>query len=147
MAVVGNTRIITNALTVVGALTILASGIVHLYLWGEEDGYRAVPTIGPLFLLQGIVGCLLAAAIVVLRRPIVSLFGAAFMAASLGGLLVSIGWGLFGYDETLGAPLAMFSLLDEMVGLVLLLAAFGLALSRGSDTTSAQRLPSKTAAG
>lgn len=135
----GRTRLVVSALTLFGALTILASGIVHLRLWGQEDGYRAVPTIGPLFLLQGICGCLLAVAIVVLRRPVVTLAGAAYMAASVGGLVVSIRWGLFGYDETLGAPWATFSLLDELLGLVVLLAAFVLAAASRPPSTSTQR--------
>lgn len=80
----------------VGALTIVASGVVHLYLWGHTDGYRAVPTIGALFLVQAIIGCLLGLVVAVVSHPLTPAGGAAYMAASVAGLLVSIRWGLFG---------------------------------------------------
>ena len=116
-----------RVLGMVGALTIVASGVVHLYLWGQTDGYRAVPTIGVLFLLQGIIGCLLGLVVAVVSHPLAPAGGAAYMAASVAGLLISIRWGLFGYDETLGAPWATFSLVDELLGLAIMLVATALA--------------------
>jgi hypothetical protein len=109
-------------LAALGGLTIIASGAVHLYLWGRADGYRAVKTIGPLFLVQGIVGCLLGLTMLVRHRRLVTAAGVAYMASSIGGLLSSVRWGLFGYNETMDAPWAWFSLGDELVGLVALLA-------------------------
>src|SRR4051794_21726117 len=80
------------------------SGVLHLYLWAKEDGYRAVPTVGPLFLIQGIVGCVLAVAAVSFRRLLIALAGAVYMAASIGGLYKAIHGGLFEYQETSDAP-------------------------------------------
>ena len=116
-----------RVLGLVGALTIVASGVVHLYLWGHTDGYRAVPTIGALFLLQAIIGCLLGLVVAVVSHPLTPAGGAAYMAASVAGLLVSIRWGLFGYDETLGAPWVTFWLVDELLGRAIMLVATALA--------------------
>jgi hypothetical protein len=118
-------------LVAIGAATVVVSAVVHLYLWGREDGYRAVPTIGPLFLLQGIVGCLLGVAIIAVRRVAVTAAGALYMAMSLGGLIISLNGELFGYPETLDAPYVKASLTDEIVGLVACLAACAL---RARDT-------------
>ena len=131
----------TSALVLVlvaaGAATIVASAVVHLYLWGKEDGYRAVPTVGPLFLLQGIAGCLLGPVMLVFRRVITDAAGAAYLAMSLGALYLSINGGLFGFDETLNAPWVKFSLVDEIVGLVACLAAAAITLgSRSTRTVS-----------
>jgi hypothetical protein len=119
-------------LVAVGAVTIVVSAVVHLYLWGKADGYRAVPTIGPLFLIQGIAGCVLGLAMLVFRRVITDAAGAAYMAMSLGGLYLSINGGLFGFDETLNAPWVKFSLVDEIIGLVACLVAAAVALGSGS---------------
>jgi hypothetical protein len=120
-----------------GAATIVASAVVHLYLWGKEDGYRAVPTIGPLFLIQGIAGCLLGPVMLVVRRVITDAVGAAYMAMSLGALYLSINAGLFGFDETFNAPWVKFSLVDEIVGLAACFAAAAITLgSRSTRTVS-----------
>jgi hypothetical protein len=124
-------------LAAAGAATIVASAVVHLCLWGKEDGYRAVPTIGPLFLLQGIAGCLLGPVMLVFRRVITDAAGAAYLALSLGALYLSINGGLFGFDETLNAPWVKFSLVDEIVGLAACLAAAAITLgSRSTRTVS-----------
>ena len=119
------------ALVAAGAVTILLSAIVHLYLWGKADGYRAVPTVGPLFLLQGIAGCLLGPLILAVRRVVTDVVGAAYMAGSLGALFLSINGGLFGFDETFTAPWVKFSLVDELIGLVACLAAAVITLGTG----------------
>ena len=128
-----------NALVLVlvaaGAATIVVSAVVHLYLWGKEDGYRAVPTVGPLFLLQGIAGCLLGPAMLLFRRVITDAVGAGYMALSLGALYLSINGGLFGFDETLNAPWVKFSLVDEIVGLAACLAAAAITVGSGSRGT------------
>jgi len=118
-----------------GAATIVASAVVHLYLWGKEDGYRAVPTVGPLFLLQGIAGCLLGPAMIIFRRVITDAVGAVYMAMSLGALYLSINGGIFGFDETLNAPWVKFSLVDEIVGLAACLAAAAITVAKASSRT------------
>jgi hypothetical protein len=113
-------RLVTNATLVVGAALVAGSAWIHLYLWA--DGYRRVPTIGPLFLAQGTVGLVLAVALVAFPRRVVAALGAGFLLASIGALLISATAGLFGFMDTLDAPWANTSLLVEAAGAVLLLA-------------------------
>jgi len=101
-----------------GSALLASSGAIHLQLW--DTGYRTIPTIGPLFLLQGIAGVLLALLLLLLRRLLIVVAGAGFMVATIGGLLVSVNFGLFGYMDTLAAPYAGLSLLLESAGAVVL---------------------------
>ena len=113
---------------VVGAALLASSGAIHLQLWAM--GYRTIPTIGPLFLLQGIAGVLLAGLLLLWRRMLVVVAGAGFMAATVGGLLVSVNFGLFGFMDTLAAPYAGLSLVLESAGAAVL-AVVGIGLLRG----------------
>ncbi len=79
-----------------GALLAAAGGIhLDLYL----TGYRTIPTIGPLFLLQVIAAFALAVAVLALRSRLVALAGSLFAASTLGGYLLSIWVGLFNFKE------------------------------------------------
>ncbi len=97
------------------------SAVIHLHLW--STGYRHIPTIGPLFLLQGVVGLALAAVVVATRRGWASLSGAVFAALTIGGLLLSVNAGLFGFEDSLSAPYATWSLVVESAAVVILGAA------------------------
>jgi hypothetical protein len=110
------------ALVAAGAVTIVVSAVVHLYLWGRSDGYRAVPTVGPLFLIQAIVGCVLGPMMLLARRVFATAAGAIYMAMSIGGLYLSMHGGLFGYQETLDAPYVKLSLVVEVIGLIATIA-------------------------
>jgi hypothetical protein len=66
----------TTILCLTGGLLLIVSAIIHLHLW--SIGYRNIPTIGPLFLLQGVAGIMLAMAVVTTRRALVALAGALF---------------------------------------------------------------------
>jgi hypothetical protein len=111
-----------------GSALIAASGLIHLQLWSM--GYRTIPTIGPLFLVQGISGAILAVLLVLSRRLLLVVMAAGFMIATIGGLLLSIYFGLFGFMDSLAAPHAGLSLGVESSG-VALLAVVGIALVRG----------------
>ncbi|HEV2309342.1 MAG TPA: hypothetical protein VGU73_02370 [Acidimicrobiia bacterium] len=117
-------RLLTNVLLAAGALLVAGSALIHLYLWA--DGYRHIPTIGPLFMAQGVVGLSLAVALVALPRRGVAALGAAFLLASVAALLISATAGLFGFMDTLDAPWATSSLVVEGVGAVVLLAGAAL---------------------
>ena len=84
-------------LGIVGAALLVASGAIHLDLY--VTGYRTIPTIGPLFLLQVIAAFVLAAAILVTRNWLVEAAGALFAVSVLGGYLLSLWVGLFGFTE------------------------------------------------
>jgi predicted lipoprotein with Yx(FWY)xxD motif len=85
------------ALRITGAGLLAATAAIHLDLY--LTGYRTIPTIGWLFLLQVIAGFGLAAAVLASGRRIVAAAGAGFAAATLGGYLLSIWAGLFGFTE------------------------------------------------
>jgi predicted lipoprotein with Yx(FWY)xxD motif len=86
---------------------LIATAAIHLDLY--LTGFRTIPTIGPLFLFQVIVGFALALAILavpftaVTRRPAVdasiAAVGAGYAIATLGGYLLSLWVGLFGFHE------------------------------------------------
>src|SRR5215472_2404799 len=84
-------------LRVVGAGLLIATGAIHLDLY--LTGFKNIPTIGPLFLLQVIAGFVLAAAVLATGNPVVAALGAGFALATLAGYLLSIWVGLFGFTE------------------------------------------------
>jgi hypothetical protein len=80
-----------------GAGLLAATGAIHLDLY--LTGYRSIPTIGWLFLLQVITAFGLAAAVLVTGSRLLAAAGAGFALATLGGYLLSIWIGLFGFTE------------------------------------------------
>jgi predicted lipoprotein with Yx(FWY)xxD motif len=80
-----------------GAVLLAVSAGIHLDLY--LTGYRSIPTIGWLFLLQIIAGFVLAAAVLVTRSWLAAAAGAGFALATLGGYLLSVWIGLFGFKE------------------------------------------------
>jgi len=117
-----------GTLTRVGAAVCLAaSGYLHAELY--VHGYRAIPVIGPSFLLQAS-GSFAVAVLLLVGGPVILRLGAAALAAgALFGFVLSRTNGLFGFVER-GldpAPQALLSLLTE-VAVLLLLAMPRLAL-------------------
>ena len=82
---------------VIGGGLLVATGAIHLDLY--LTGYRSIPTIGWLFLLQLIACFALGAAVLVTGSRLVSAVGALFALATLGGYLLSLRIGLFGFRE------------------------------------------------
>jgi hypothetical protein len=83
----------------VASVLIVATGAIHLHLY--QDGFSSIPTIGRLFLANGVVAVVLGVALLVRGRPIWSLLGAGFCLTTLAAFLISVHWGLFGYQERL----------------------------------------------
>jgi predicted lipoprotein with Yx(FWY)xxD motif len=90
-------------LRVAGSGLLIATAAIHLDLY--LTGYRTIPTIGWLFLLQVIVAFGLGLAVLAIpsRFAIASRLaaaaGAGFALATLGGYLLSVWTGLFGFKE------------------------------------------------
>jgi hypothetical protein len=110
-----------NILALAGAVLIILSAIIHLRLWAQ--GYSSISVIGPLFLAQGVVSIPFAVAIGVFRRLGLLAAGAGLMAATAVALVLSAQVGLFGFKDSLAAPYAGMSLVSEIAGAVVLLAA------------------------
>ena len=84
-------------LQLAGAGLLAAAGGIHLDLY--LTGYRTIPTIGWLFLLQVIAAFALALGVLVTGSRLAAAAGAGFALATLGGYLLSIWAGLFGFKE------------------------------------------------
>jgi hypothetical protein len=116
-------RAVITLVIAAGAVCVLGSGVIHLYLWGKQFGYRSIPTIGPLFLIQGI-GCLLIGLLTLItRRLAMVLVAAGTMVASFCALIIAVEVGLFGWQDSWSAAYALTALYEEIAGAVLLLAA------------------------
>jgi predicted lipoprotein with Yx(FWY)xxD motif len=85
------------ALRLAGGGLLIATGAIHLDLY--LTGYRSIPTIGWLFLFQVIAAFVLGAAILASAARLAAAAGAAFSLATLGGYLLSLWIGLFGFTE------------------------------------------------
>ncbi|MFE0650968.1 hypothetical protein ACFVZH_20505 [Streptomyces sp. NPDC059534] len=105
-------------------------GAIHLSLW--TDGYRDLATIGGLFLLNGILGCLLAAALLLTPYRWLGLVAATtalFTAGTLGALFLSLTTGLFGFQESADAELVRPTVAVETAGVLVLTTLAVAALS------------------
>jgi predicted lipoprotein with Yx(FWY)xxD motif len=85
------------ALRLAGGGLLIATGAIHLDLY--VTGYRSIPTIGWLFLFQVIAAFGLGAAVLATASRLAAAAGAAFSLATLGGYLLSLWIGLFGFKE------------------------------------------------
>jgi hypothetical protein len=88
-------------------------GAVHLHLWLE--GYRQIPTDGPLFLIDAVAGFALAAVLLAWPAPLSGLLAAGYTASTLGALLISLTVGLFGFRESISASFVTQSLIVESI--------------------------------
>jgi hypothetical protein len=111
-----------------GAAAVAASAVIHLHLWMQ--GYKHIHLIGPLFLAQAVAGIGLALVMVAYPRFVSAVAGALYMASTIGGLLMSATVGIFGFHDGLRVPWAMSSLVIEVAGLVVLVAAGAVLFAR-----------------
>ncbi len=97
-----------------GCVALLAwIGYVHLHLW--QEGYRQIPTNGPLFLLDAVAGFALAAVLLIWPRPLAGLLAGGYTCATLGALIISLTVGLFGFRESISASFVTESLTIESI--------------------------------
>jgi hypothetical protein len=130
------------ALAGAGAGFLVWSAVIHLILWSE--GYKDVHVIGPLFIVQAVVGIVLALAIVALRWLALLAAGAVTGVATAAGLLLSANVGLFGFKETLKVDYATLSLAVEFTAAFLLLVAALLLAFASSATVASNSSPVPT---
>jgi predicted lipoprotein with Yx(FWY)xxD motif len=114
---------------IAGAALLIASGAIHLDLY--LTGYNSIPTIGPLFLLQIIAAYLLAVAIPLTGLRLAYAAGAGFGLATLGGYLLTLKVGLFGFTEVRTTAGIIAAIIDVAIFAVLGCGTIsGLGLSR-----------------
>lgn len=100
-------------------------GYLHLHLW--QEGYRQIPTNGPLFLLDAVAGFVLAVVLLAWPRPLAGLLAASYTASTLGALLISLSVGLFGFRESISASYVVQSLTIETITVLALIGWTALA--------------------
>jgi len=136
----------TITLRVAGAGLLIAAGAIHLDLY--LTGYRTIPVIGWLFLLQVIAAFGLGLAVLAIGgQPgiagrLAAAAGAGFALATLGGYLLSVWTGLFGFTEVRTTAGIVAGVIE--VAAFAVLAALALAPAR-TDTTA--KAPADGAAG
>lgn len=119
-------RVAITVLIAGGAACAVYSGYIHLYLWGRQQfPYRDIPTIGPLFLVQGIAAILIGLLVIITRRVGALLVGAGLLVVSVVALIIDVEVGMFGFKDSWAVPYAKTTLYEEIVGAVLLLVAAG----------------------
>ena len=116
----------------VGGLMLVWSAYIHFHLW-QDIGYRHIPTIGPLFILQSIAGLVLGLAVLVVRRVWVALVGVGFAVSTMLGFILSVEVGLFGFTDTWSAPFAKQAFFIETAAIVVLVLAGTLCLTRSAQ--------------
>jgi hypothetical protein len=93
-------------------------GWIHLHLW--MSGYKDIPTLGPSFLLAAIAGFIIAAALLCWPGRVVGLAGIILSIGSLGALIISVNFGLFGFKEALSAWYVSESIALELASILTL---------------------------
>ena len=105
--------IVALVLRLGSAALLVLIGYIHLHLW--QEGYRQIPTDGPMFLVDALAAFGLAAVLLAWARPVVGLLAAGFAAATLGALLISLSVGLFGFRESIQASFVVESIVIEAI--------------------------------
>jgi hypothetical protein len=126
---------------VIGGALLIWSAAVHFHLWSETDGYRSIPTIGPLFLLQSIAGLVIGIGVVVVRRLWAAVIGFGFAVSTIAGFLLSVGVGLFGFKDSWLAPFAKESFAIEILAAVVFVVAAVLCLVASVPRARADTTP------
>jgi predicted lipoprotein with Yx(FWY)xxD motif len=131
-------------LRVLGSGLLIATAAIHLDLY--LTGYRTIPTIGWLFLLQVIVAFALGVAVLVIPGRFVIIYrvvaaaGAGFALATLGGYLLTVWTELFGFKEIRTTAGIVAGVIE--VAAFLVLAALALApMPAGGSANASARFP------
>ena len=132
----------TVLLRVAGAGLLIATGAIHLDLY--LTGYRTIPAIGWLFLLQVIAAFGLGLTVLAVGRParagrLAAAAGAGFALATLGGYLLTVWAGLFGFKEVRTTAGIVAGVIE--VAAFAVLAALALAPAQAGSTTARAAFP------
>jgi predicted lipoprotein with Yx(FWY)xxD motif len=118
-------------LRVAGAVLLAVSSGIHLDLY--LTGYRSIPTIGWLFLVQVIVGFVLATAALVTRSWLAAAASAGLALSTLSAYLLAVWIGLFGFKEVRTRAGIAAGLVEVAAFAMLALAAIGAAAMRETE--------------
>ena len=131
-------RWVVNIATWAAAALMVVSGYIHLHLW--DIAYRHIATIGPLFVVQGVAAFVFAVGTAAARRVWTALIGAGTMIATLAGFLISVNYGLFGFQDSFSGSNAIDAFVVEIASALLFLAAVAFSITgRATRSASAGR--------
>jgi hypothetical protein len=114
-------RAVVWTVRIVGAALLVAMAYIHLHLY--VTGARHIAWIGPLFMVNVVLGFLAAIAVLIAPPrwfPWVSVLSGLLMIGTVFGLLLSLTVGLFGFHERWKGPLVLPSILVEVAGFLVL---------------------------
>ena len=131
------TPTLRSAVRLTGTAALLASGGIHLDLY--ITGYHAIPTIGPLFLVQTISALALGLVLAIRSDEILSLGGALLAIGTLGGYVVSRAVGMFGFHEVATTAGLSAGLLDTLA-----FCALGFFATAGAPSLDAPETQTRT---
>jgi plastocyanin len=106
------TPTLRTAARLAGAAALLASGGIHLDLY--ITGYHALPTIGPLFLVQTVSALALGLVLTIRADEILPAGGALLAVGTLAGYVLSRAVGMFGFHEVASTAGLSAGLLDTL---------------------------------
>jgi predicted lipoprotein with Yx(FWY)xxD motif len=118
-------------LRVAGAMLLVVSAGIHLDLY--LTGYRSLPVIGWLFMLQFVGGLTLAIAVLVTHSRLAVAASAAFALSTLSAYLLAVWIGLFGFKEVRTRAGIAAGLIEVAAFATLALAAAAAGPARESD--------------
>ena len=87
---------------------------IHVHLW--QEGYKHIPTIGPLFLVGAASAVVMGALLLVWPTRLFGLVAAGVDIGILASLALSINVGLFGFKESLSGSFVVESIVLEAIG-------------------------------
>ena len=134
-------------LRLAGAGLLAATGAIHLDLY--LTGYRSIPTIGPLFLLQMSAVFAVAAAVLATGNRLIAAAGAALALATLGAYVRSVWAGLFGFREIRSTAGIVAGVVEvaAFAALAILAASPGVPGRQAGHAASGSRLLARLQAG
>jgi hypothetical protein len=114
--------VIERTLSRLAAIAILVTGAVHLELW-LWHGYRGIPTIGPLFLLNAVAAAVIGVGLLWRGGWPIEVAGLGYAASTFAAFLISVYHGLFGFVDTIHGTAKTVAGTAEIAAVVLLSAA------------------------
>jgi len=125
---------------VLGAVAVLVSAAVHLWLWFEV--FRGLSVIGPAFMVNAVAGAVIAVLLVTWRSWVPGLLAAGFGICTLGAFVVASTVGLFGvHEHWVGWPV-WTAAVAEVVAIV----AGGMVLVRDLPASSGRQFQNQSSA-
>lgn len=115
------------AAVVIGAMGAAGCAAVHGWLYLSE-GYRHIPTIGPLFVMTVVVSVVLIMVLGLVRNVGAGVVAAGFLISVLAGYALSATIGLFGFTETGETGAAWLAGIGEGGGALALVLGVGAAV-------------------